>query len=600
MKCSLFFFMALVFSPILAFAQPKEQWLTFYERSNYRKTPDYSETVTYCKRLAQASPWIHYTSFGKTPQGRDLPLVIISKEKAFTPSRAMKTGKAIVLIQSGIHAGEIDGKDASLMLIRDMAVTREKAPLLDHVIVLVVPIFNVDGHERISPYNRINQNGPDEMGWRVTAQNLNLNRDYMKADAPEMRAMLKLFSRWLPDFYIDCHVTDGLDFQYDVTYSMALSISIDESLADWNKKIFLPWMTAEVEKKGHIIAPYIFPREDKDLSKGLIAGPTPPRFSTEYGAIQNRPTLLIETHMLKPYKTRVTATYDILVATLELMNRENSNLRALNLCADATTQHLGRSGNGYVPLQFEATKEYTPLEFKGLRSQMEFSDISASERTIYTEEPMTMVVPYFDKIRVTDSVLVPKYYCIPQEWDEVIEVLAAHDIQMRKLTSPITIDVQMYKLTEPKWQERPTEGRHMVRCASELFTEKRTFPAGTIVVPTDQRTARVIVNLLEPRGPDSFVSWGFFNTIFEQKEYAEDYVLEKLAREMIKDNPGLEKEFYLRLASDTAFAKNPRARLNFFYQHSLYWDKSLGVYPIARVMTDIDEKVIKNKFVPEE
>lgn len=598
MKHTIVLYAALVFSSLSAVSQTKEQWLSYYEKSNYLKTPDYAETVAYCKRLVQASPWVHYSTFGKTPQGRDLPLVIVSKEKAFTPSSALKTGKTIVLIQSGIHAGEIDGKDASLMLIRDLAVTKEKASLLDHAIVLFVPVFNVDGHERISPYNRINQNGPEEMGWRVTAQNLNLNRDYMKADAPEMRAMLRLFSQWLPDFYIDCHVTDGLDFQYDVTYSMEVSPTIDEGLADWNQKIFIPWMISEVEKKGHIIAPYIFPREDNDLSKGLRGGPALPRFSTAYGAVQNRPTLLIETHMLKPYKTRVTATYDILVATLELMKRESSNLRALNLCADAAASHLGQSGQSFLPLQCEPLKEYTPLEFKGYRTKKEFSDISASERTLYTTEPLTTVVAYYDKIRISDSVLVPKYYCIPQEWNEILEVLAAHGIMMRKLSSPLTIEVELYKLTEPKWQERPFEGRHTVRCTTRLFKEQRTLPAGTIVVPTDQRTARIIVNLLEPRGPDSFVSWGFFDAILEQKEYAEDYVLEKLARDMIKENPVLEKEFYAKLASDTVFAKDPHARLNFFYQHSPYWDATLGVDPIARVMGNINEKVMKSRFIP--
>jgi hypothetical protein len=600
MKKSCFLSVLFILSTVIASSQSKDQWRTVYEKSNYRKTPDYSETIEYCKRLALSSPWIRYCSFGKTPQGRNLPLVIISKEKAFTPSQARKTGKAIVLIQSGIHAGEIDGKDASLMLIRDIAVTKEKVALLDHTIILIVPIFNVDGHERISPFNRINQNGPDEMGWRVTAQNFNLNRDYMKADSPEMRAMLALFSRWLPDLTIDCHVTDGLDFQYDVTYGVEVFPTIDESLADWNRRILIPWLTDGVEKKGHMLAPYIMPREDKDLSKGLIAGVTPPRFCTAYAAVQNRPALLIETHMLKPYKTRVAATYDMLTTTLELMNREYSNLRTLNLCADAASAHLGSSGNNFLPLQCEALKDYTPLEFKGFRSRTEFSDISASERTIYSDEPVTTVLSYFDKIRVIDSVLVPGYYCIPPEWDEILGVLAAHDIRMQQLSSPVTIDVEMYRLANPKWQERPSEGRHPMKYTSTLFTEKRTLPAGTVVVPTDQRTARVIVNLLEPSSPDSFLRWGFFDTIFEQKEYAEDYVLEKLARDMIKENPELEKDFYSKLASDTAFAKNPRARLNFFYEHSPYWDTTLGLYPVARVIGKIDQKVIKNRYFPEE
>jgi len=224
--------------------------------------------------------------------------VILSKDKIFEPSKARAAGKAVVLIQSGIHAGEIDGKDASLMLIRDIAIDRNFTNLLDHVVVLFVPIFNVDGNERSGPYNRINQNGPEEMGWRVTAQNLNLNRDYMKADAPEMRAMLKLYSKWLPEFYIDCHVTDGIDFQYDVTYAMEVFQNMDDDVSAWTRQVYLPAMTDAVTRSGHLIAPYIWPREDRDITKGFVTGPATPRFSTGYAALQNRPTLLIETHML--------------------------------------------------------------------------------------------------------------------------------------------------------------------------------------------------------------------------------------------------------------------------------------------------------------
>ncbi|MER3522881.1 MAG: hypothetical protein C4326_02135, partial [Ignavibacteria bacterium] len=204
-----------------------DEWLTPYERSGFVRTPRYDETVAYCTRMAAASPWVHYTSFGVSPQGRALPLVILSKERLFDPRSAQASGKAMVLIQSGIHAGEIDGKDASLMLMREIAITKQLASLLDNTILLFVPIFNVDGHERFGPYNRINQRGPEEMGWRTTAQNLNLNRDYMKADAPEMRALLKLFAAWLPDLYVDCHVTDGIDVQYDVTYAIEKAPNMD-------------------------------------------------------------------------------------------------------------------------------------------------------------------------------------------------------------------------------------------------------------------------------------------------------------------------------------------------------------------------------------
>lgn len=586
--------LALLFLTSSLFSQPRdaEDWLTFYEKSNCLRTPRYAETVEYCKRVSAGSAWARYTNFGKSPQGRDLPLMILSKEKAFTPAAAARTGKAVVLIQSGIHAGEIDGKDASLMLMRDIAITKKRAFLLDKAILLFVPIFNVDGHERFGKYNRINQNGPEETGWRVTAQNLNLNRDYMKADAPEMRAMLKLFADWLPEFYIDCHVTDGIDFQYDVTYALEIYPNLDGEIVAWLKQTYIPSMVSDVERSGHLIAPYIATREDRDLSKGFAAGAGTPRFSTGYGAAQNRPTLLIETHMLKPYKARVGSTYEILVSTLSSVNREAERLRAMVRAADQRVISSPRS-NSYMPLRFETTAKSRPLAFKGWKSRLERSVISGQDRVIYSGEDTTIVAPYFDDVRMVDSVSVPRFYAIPQAWTNVVAVLRAHGIQLRALTSAITLAVQAYKFTETKWQERPYEGRHPLRFRSEMITETRTLPVGTIIVPVAQRTGKVLMNLLEPNGPDSFARWGFFDVIFEQKEYGEDYVLEDLAREMIERSPSLKPEFDAAIASDTAFAKSSAARLDFFYRRSLFWDNSIGVYPVARIMDELDEKVLR-------
>ena len=585
MKPSLFLFFILLGSSLCAQTKEADKWLTFYEKSNYLQTSRYEETVGYCKKLVKASPWVHYVSFGKTPQGRDLPLVILSKEKAFTPAEAAKTKKAIVLIQSGIHAGEIDGKDASLMLMRDIAITKSKAALLDRAIVLFVPIFNVDGHERFGKYNRINQNGPEEMGWRVTAQNLNLNRDYMKADAPEMRAMLKLFADWLPDFYVDCHVTDGMDYQYDVTFSMELYPNLDPEIVLWLKQSYLPTMITEVETSGHGISPYVAARDDRNLSKGFAAGAGTPRFSTGYGAAQNRPTLLIETHMLKPYKIRVSSTYEILASTLGIVNREADTLRSLVAQADKKVIAASDAG-AYVPLRFQTIEKSRPMEFRGMRTTFEFSDISGDLRTIYSHDPVNTPVPYFDEVIGIDSVRTPKYYFIPQAWTKVVDVLKAHGVQVSTLSTTTTCAVESYKFTDVKWQERPFEGRHPVKFKSELFSETRTFPAGTFVVSTAQRTGKVLMNLLEPNGPDSFVGWGFFDGIFEQKEYGESYVMEKLARDMLAENPALRKEFESKIAADTTFAKSPYDRLNFFYQRYPYWDSAIGVYPVARVMKE--------------
>ncbi|MBK7258620.1 MAG: hypothetical protein IPI01_12625 [Ignavibacteriae bacterium] len=252
-------------------ARAQQEWATTYDRSGGTRTPRYDETVAYCERLAAHSPWARSTSFGVSPQGRALPLLIVSKAKAFTPDAAARTHQAVILIQAGIHSGEIDGKDAMFTILREMLVQHRDTEVLDSVIILFVPIFSVDGHERFSAFNRINQNGPAEMGWRTTARNLNLNRDYMKADTPEMRAMLTLFQRWLPDLYVDCHVTDGIDMQYDITYATELGPNIDRGIVDYLKTTLMPRVLDRVERDGHPIFWYVFPREETDLSKGMEA-----------------------------------------------------------------------------------------------------------------------------------------------------------------------------------------------------------------------------------------------------------------------------------------------------------------------------------------
>ncbi len=579
----LFFFI----SCTLVFSQPiPDKWLTYYEKSGGTKTPRYAETMEYCRMLQKNSPWIKVTSFGKSPEGRDLPLVIASKEKAFDPASAMKTKKTVILIQNGIHSGEIDGKDACLMLLRDIALTKTKSSLLDHVILLIIPIYNVDGHERFGKYNRINQNGPEEMGWRVTGQNLNLNRDYVKADAPETQAWLKLYTSWFPDFFIDCHVTDGADFQYPITYAIEIHENAPVSVRDWVKRKFIPAITSKMKETKHKIGPYPFFVDDKDKLKGLTGGTTPPRFSTGYTVLQNRPGLLIETHMMKDYATRVDATYQLLRSILEMINDDPASL--LSAVNEADKQSANNLENPF-PIGFETTNNASDtVHFFGYKQTIEKSDVSGADRIIYSKEPFEADIPIFNEAKVTKTVTVPYAYLIPQQWSTVISRLLLHGIKLEQLTSPAELDVSLYRFSNSKWQQTPFEGRHTVSYSVEAVQEKRTYPAGTVVARLNQRAARVLINALEPEASDAFAAWGFFDAVFEQKEYSEDYVMEVMAREMMKSDPALKSEFESKLQSDSVFAKSPNARLNFFYQHSPYWDHQMNLYPVARIEHEIN------------
>lgn len=567
-----------------SFAQ--QGWLTDYEKSGHVATPDYAHTIAYLQRLDSASAWIELQYFGITPEGRRMPLVVLSKEGYFTPVEARNSGQEVVLIQSGIHAGEIDGKDASLMLMREIAIMGSLAKLADDVIILFMPIFNLDGHERISPYNRINQNGPAEMGWRTTAQNLNLNRDYMKADAPEMRAWLRTFSAWGVDMLIDCHVTDGIDFQYNASYAMETYGNMAAPVAAWQRKLESAFLHA-MERAGDPLVPYVFPREDRDLSKGLVDWASAPRLSTGYAAVRNRANLLIETHMLKPYKTRVTTTFNLLVEVLRYMNVHDGDLR--EAIAQAEAEDIRRITEGDTtafPLQFRSVGQNGAISFRGYASEMRKSDISGGEYQAWDHDrPVTVDLPFFSDVRPVASARLPRFYLIPREWHDVLAVLRMHGVRLRLLTQAVTLEVERYVFANVKWRERPYEGRFPVQFTSSIMRETVTYPAGTWVVDLAQPAMRVAVNLLEPDAPDSFVYWGFFTAIFEQKEYFEEYVMETVAKELHDADPALRAEFEAKLAADSSFAATPRARLQFFYERSPWHDKELNMYPVGRVMS---------------
>ena len=564
---------------------PKE-WQTLAEQTGYHKTWNYDETIAYSQKLDRASDKIVYRSFGKSGQGRDLPLLIASDDGTFTPEAARKKGKAIIFIQAGIHAGEIDGKDAGLALLRDAVITKTRPELLKDVVILYVPIYSVDGHENSNPYMRINQNGPDEMGFRANATNLNLNRDYMKADAPETRAWLALWNEWKPDFFIDCHVTDGADFQYNVTYEYAHFQEVSPLLKSWMDEHFDGKVVPKVESEGNLLTHYV-EFAGREVTGGIATFIATPRFATGYTPLRNRIGLLIETHSWKPYRSRVRGTYDVLRYTIEEIAATRSSLFDVNKKADAETVERGRSydPSRRFPLVLDVTDKSTPIAFKGLEYKIEDSAISGGKMIVYGTKPLNITIPRFDEGRVVTSVAPPLYYIVPPEWKDVINVLKMHGIKFESIKKPLTIEVESYRLTQPKWATASFENRVTLTCKQTPVKETRTYPTGSVIVPMAQESANVAIHLLEPNGPDSFVYWGFFDSIFEQKEYGEGYIVEKVAREMLAKDPNLQKEFDEKL-KDPAFAKNPRARLQFFYERSPYYlNQKVGVYPVGRIIT---------------
>jgi hypothetical protein len=585
-----------------AAAQAASDWRTPAEISDYRTTPDHADTVAYLERIQAADPGqIKIENFGKTGEGRDLKIVIASKDGVFDPAAIHASGRAILLVQNSIHAGEMDGKDACLALLRDLVQDKDRAKLLDHVVFVFIPVYNIDGHERRSAYNRINQNGPELAGWRGNGSNLNLNRDYMKADTPETRAFLKMFHRWLPDFFVDDHVTDGMDYQYDVTFSIDATPNVASATAKWIRETVTPELERKVDASGHLAFPALIDlNDDTDPAQGLSFGPNSPRFSTGQMILEDRPGLLVELHMLKDYKTRVTGNYEILRALLEVLNRDAARLIALNREADADAEKLGAHplGNEQFPLAIGWSGEATPVVFHGYQYTRALSEVSGAMWVSYRHEPWNVTLPLATGAKVTVSTTPPAGYIVPPQWTHVIDVLAAHDVAMRRTTAPWTGKVESYRCAGMQWQGQPFEGRHPIfrgegagadpgrygTCT--LAMETVTFPARSVVVALDQRLSKVALHWLEPDAPDSALRWGFFDSIFEQREYGEAYVLEKLARENMAKDPALKAEFEHRIQTDARFAASPEARLEFFYERSpWYLANRVGQYPVGRLLS---------------
>ena len=549
-----------------------QPWVTPAELTGLTDSPDYAATLKYLSTLVDSSDLLMLEQFGVSAQGR--PLYVVKASRA-QHKIAQNPQRPLLLVQAGIHSGEIDGKDAGLMLLRDIT-QGDKAHLLANADLLFIPVLSPDGHERRSQHNRMNQRGPLHQGWRTTAQNLNLNRDYAKADAPEMQALLTLINRYQPDLYIDVHVTDGEDYQYDITYGFNEPFAaVSANGASWLAKLYRPAVNAALTKAGHIAGPLVFGIDSKDFSKGISGWTASPRFSNGYGDVRHLPTVLVENHSLKPYRQRVLGTYVLLEQSLTLLNEQG---KALILARQADLQARPKR----MPLSFKATEQADTIDFKGMSYELRQSAISGDTYVAWTGKPQLypQLPLYWDKV-VDKEVAIPQAYWLPPEQHSVIQRLKLHGIDVSVLEKPQTVSAQQLSLTAYKFAEKPFEGRFMLtEAVFSRATVNRTLAAGWVKVSTDQPLGRLAVALLEPTAPDSFFSWGFFPGMFERTEYFEPYAIEPLIAQMLAQQPELQQQFDQALAEDEALRTNPRERYNWFYRQMPFYDRQYLKYPL--------------------
>jgi hypothetical protein len=596
--------------------------LTTGEKSDWNLTAPYAEAVEISHKLEKASNQVKVLNIGTTPEGRTMIALVVSKDHAFTPEAAARTNKAVILIQSGIHAGEIEGKDTVLMLIRDMTVTKKYAAWLDKAIFVVIPVFNVDGHEHISAYNRPQQNGPRDTGTRNTAQRINLNRDYIKADAPEMRAWLKIFNTWNPDFHIDNHVTDGSDMQYDVTWDMARNQDVAEPVRSWVNQNFIPELDKRMAADGHLVAPYGALR-DQQSGREFFMEVFSPRYSHLYVALQNRPSLLVETHSLKAARTRAWANYDIMRNSIETILLDPEKLR--KAVRDADQQMASYAGDKSAPPVYlagtVASSKSRPLTYLALKRAQVPSVVTGNTALQYVGEKDDIQTVIHDQIDTSVEAQMPLGYLIPSAWGSVADLLALHGVEMERTAKPLTQEFETYRFSNITWASGMGDGLGRLTLSNldaRLVKETITIPQGSYWVPLKQRRARLILATLEPQAPDSFAKSGLMGAAVEtvggrgggggrgagggggrgaggggaapptgravpENVMPGEYLSEPIARKTMADHPELAKEFMAKVESDSTFAGDRNARLLWWYQHSKYEPSENGRYPIVRV-----------------
>ncbi|OWY38485.1 peptidase [Xenophilus sp. AP218F] len=574
------------------FAVAKDDpWATPFEASGFTHTPPYNETLAYLERLAAARPeLIKLVALEeKTDEGRPFMMAVVSTSGDKSAAGLKASGKPTIYVEAGIHPGEANGKDAGLMMLRDMTVRGSERALLDKVNILFVPTVNIDGDMRYGKYGRINQNGPAETGWRVNGRNLNLNRDFAKLDSPEIRNVARALGEYAPDFFIDTHSTDGVNYQYDVTYcNNGLGWSPESSR--WMDKVMTPYVYKELRAYGHEPNVCISMNDNEDIGKGYYPYYSDlARFSNQYADVRGIPGILVELHALKPYKQQVLGNYVLYKSIFESVAANQDSLRA------AIARDRAARPKEVTLTWKEADGKPQLVDFKGVKFEKVQSPITGDKIVRWSNQPQTYRIP-ITPLTVPDLVVTrPKAYVVPAQWRDVIDRLKVHGIAMTTLDKPATLDVTVYRLDDiklgtPFEPDRESadkipgyEGRLLISGKPLAQARKVTYPAGSVVIDPDQQLGTLAMVLLEPDSPDSFLRWGFFNANLTSAEAPEAYVMEPMARRMLAESPALRKAFAAKLKADPKFAKDRNARLNWFYEQTPFADSNRFLYPVGIV-----------------
>ena len=554
--------------------------ITRFEKSAGRETPTYYEIVAWWKKLDATSGKVIMKTMGMTDAGYPLHLVVVSNNGDHNFDNIRKNNKRVILINNGIHPGEPDGIDASMLLVRDIVINKYRIP--DNIVLAIIPVYNIGGCLNRSADYRVDQDGPEEFGFRGNSQNLDLNRDFIKSDSKDARAFAEIFHLADPDVFVDNHVSNGADYQHIMTLISSQHSKLGGDMGKFMNQRFEPGIYSSMKEKGYDLIPYVNAFGDSP-ENGWPEFFDSPRYGSGYGSLWQCFSFVPETHMLKPYEQRVKSTYALMQSFIEFTAANSKEIKQLR---ERARRSVKKQTEFPVSWQWAGKEQYREISYKGYQSGRKPSEVSGLQRLYYDRnKPYEKIVKIFDSYKVKETVKKPEAYLIPQGWWKVIELLKLNKIYLEQLKKDTLLDVEVYHIKEYKSSARPFESHHLnTDVKISVSKQKIQFYKGDWYIPMNQAGNRFLVEVLEPQAEDSYFAWNFFDPILNQKEGFSAYAFEDIAADYLKKNPGLKKKLEDKRNTDTAFAKDTRAQLNFVYQQSPWFEPSYMRYPVYRLM----------------
>lgn len=551
---------------------------TIYERSGAKESATYLETIEFYKELDKRYLSIRMEEIGSTDAYYPLHVVYYCADGNVNPDKWKAKGKTILLINNGIHPGEPDGVDASMMLLRDAAMGKIVVP--DNIALAVIPIFNIGGALNRGRPSRANQNGPEEYGFRGNSQHLDLNRDFIKLDAKETRSLVKLFHRLDPDLFIDNHVSDGADYQHIMTLLETQHNKLGGKTGNLQHETIIPEVYSDMKERGYDLVPYVNDF-DNTPDKGFREFYDYPRFSSGFAALFQTLAFVPETHMWKPYKQRVESTYALMLSFIKIASE---HAKAIRETRQSDRDDMLKRKTFTIDWKVDTSK-HSEITFKGYEAVHKPSAVSGQDRLYYDRhKPYTKRIPLYDHFVGTKKADAPKAYVIPRGFTEAIKRLKWNGVEMQEIEEDTLMKLTVYRIDKYDTMPHPYERHYMHRAvAVHVEKEKVQLYKGDFIVPTEQLAKRYLVEVLEPLAPDALFAWNFFDGILQQKEYYSDYIFEDMAAKMLKKDEKLRKLFEAEKKKDKALAANGRAQLDFIYRHSKYMEPEYMRYPVFRL-----------------